>query len=228
MATVLITGANRGVGLGLVSIYAQAKMNVIACCRSPNKAIDLQSLADQYENVCIETCDVTNQAHINALAQKIKVPIDILLLNAGVYGDIEKFGDVTKENMMKTFEVNAVAPLMITQAFSEHVAKSELKQVVAMTSRMGSLADNSSGRRYMYRASKAGLNIIMKSLAIDLAPLGIHVTIIHPGWVKTEMGGPNALLSIEEGAQHIKSVIEKARNSEAGQFYHANGDVLPW
>ena len=189
--TVLITGTNRGIGLEFVKQYAPDGWNVIACCRDPQSATALQSLASTHHNVQIIALDVADFTQIDAVALQLKDrKIDVLINNAGVYPE-SSLGDVDFNDWATAFKINSMAPLKMAEAFMPHVTASQLKKIATLSSKMGSIDDNTSGGSYIYRTTKTALNMVMKSLSIDLKPYGIAVLTLHPGWVLTDMGGPN-------------------------------------
>jgi NAD(P)-dependent dehydrogenase (short-subunit alcohol dehydrogenase family) len=225
---VLITGANRGIGLEFVQQYSQDGWRVFACCRNPEKATELQALANTYRNIQILPLDVANSAQINALALQLKdEKIDVLINNAGVYPD-SAVGDINTDYWLNAFKVNAMAPLKMAEAFTSHIAKSQLKKIATLSSKMGSIDDNTSGGSYIYRSSKVAANMVMKSLSIDLKPLGISVVTLHPGWVLTEMGGPNALIDTKTSVSGLRRVIERLTLNTTGQFIAYDGKAINW
>lgn len=198
----LITGANRGIGLEFARQYAADCWRVFACCRNPEKADALNKLAAQYpELIMIHALDVADHAQIPRLAQVLaSESIDVLINNAGIYpaSDSNRFGQTNYEDWMHAFRINTMAPLKMAETFATQISRSKQKIIVTITSKMGSIADNGSGGNYLYRSSKAAANMIVKSLAIDLKPTGVTAVVFHPGWVKTDMGGPNALIPTEQ------------------------------
>jgi NAD(P)-dependent dehydrogenase (short-subunit alcohol dehydrogenase family) len=192
MPTTLITGANRGLGLEFARQYAARGWQVYATCRDPDSASELRRLADASNHtVQIMALDVTDLASIKAAATELKgQPIDLLLNNAGVGGPrSQKIGNIDYEAWANVLDVNTLGSLRVSEAFVDHVARSERKLIVALTSGMGSIADNASGGALAYRSSKAAVNMVMRSLAIDLAPRGITCIVINPGWVRTTWAG---------------------------------------
>jgi len=233
MPTVLVTGTNRGIGLELVRQYAADGWSVIACCRDPELADALTPLA--HEGVRVEELDVADDASVAALARRLDgVPIDLVINNAGMYGDREagRLGKLEADAWMTVFRVNSVAPLLVTQALLPNLraaaAASGHAVVAAVSSKMGSIADNSSGGSYVYRSSKAALNAAMKSLAHDLAGDGILAVTLHPGWVRTDMGGPGGLIDTTESAAGLRGVIAGLSSAQAGNFYDYAGREIPW
>jgi len=228
-ATVLITGANRGLGLEFVKQYAEAGWQVIACCRWPDEARELQALAERSgDQVEIHQLDVADFEEIDALALILQgKPIDLLINNAGVYPQ-SNFGEVNYEAWAETFHINSMAPMKLAEAFVSHVAASNLKKIVTISSKMGSLDDNTSGGNYIYRSTKTAVNMVMRSLAIDLKPMGIASSILHPGWVRTDMGGPDGLIDAPESVAGMRRVIEALTLENSGRFIAYDGQVVPW
>ncbi len=230
MPTLLITGANRGLGLELSRLYLEDGWRVIAASRKPGAA----GLEDLYrvhgDRLDRPTLDVTDAAAIAALAAGLEgAPIDLLFHNAGIYGpDDAPFGETPVDEWLEVFRVNAIAPLKLTEALAQNVAASEGKTVAVMTSLMGSIADNGSGGYYPYRSSKAALNAVAKSLSLDLRPLGVKVVVLHPGWARTDMGGAQAPLSTEQSCAGLKQVLDGLGDGANGRFYGWDGTELPW
>ncbi len=228
--TILITGANRGIGLKLTEQFAEDGWQVLACCRAPAQAEQLQALTERNSTIEIYTLDVTNYQQMSSLAEKLaNRPIDILLSNAGIYGSRGAvFGGIDAEEWRQVLEVNTIAPMMLVQSFVDQVAASQQKLVAVISSKVGSIADNSSGGSYIYRSSKTAVNQVVKSLSIDLVGRGISVVSLHPGWVKTDMGGPNAEISTDESVSGLKSILQSAGRQQSGQFIEFNGNSIPW
>ena len=225
---VLITGANRGIGLELARQYAEAGWKVIACCRDLKQAADLQELADTYPDIKAYPLDVADFAAIEALAENLKgVKIDVLINNAGVYPHSD-LNHADPEQWLHAFKVNSMAPFKMAAAFTPHIAASRLKKLVTLSSKMGSLDDNTSGGSYIYRTSKVAANMVMKSLAIDLQAFGISVAVLHPGWVQTEMGGPGALIDTRASVSGLRKVIEHLNLDNTGRFIAYDGKVINW
>lgn len=228
--TILITGSNRGIGLELVKQYAGAGWHVYACCRQPDRAKALAAIAANSNQVSIHILDVKDTDQIRSLATELKeVAIDILFNNAGVYGqDDAYFGNTDEAQWLECFRVNTIAPMKMMEAFVDNVAASKYKLIATMSSKMGSIADNSSGGSYAYRSSKAAVNAVMKSAAIDLQPKGIKVTVLHPGWVLTDMGGPNAEITVEECVKNLRRNLDAVTLENSGTFFEIDGSVIPW
>ncbi len=240
MPTVLVTGAGRGLGLEFVRQYSADGWHVVACLRDPSRAPELAALAAQSAGrVTVEALDITDHAAIDALAARLAGrPIDVLLSSAGTMGrgnfatqglDFGKFGSSDYDDWMDVFRINAFAPMKMAEAFVQHVAASEQKKIVALTSIIGSIAKNQIGSLYAYRASKAALNAIMRSMAIDLGRQHqIIATAIHPGWVRTEMGGPRADIDAPESIAGMRKVIAGLDKDKAGRYWMYDGSELPW
>jgi len=224
----LITGANRGLGLEFTKQYAADGWNVLACCRHPQSALALQALVIAHSNVKIHTLDVADFAQIDALALHLKdEAIDVLINNAGVYPH-SSFGDTDYNDWADAFKINSMAPLKMAEAFVQHITRGQLKKIATITSKMGSLDDNTSGESYSYRASKTAVNMVMKSLSIDLKPYGISVVTLHPGWVQTDMGGSNALISAQTSVSGLRKVIADLNLGNTGQFIAYDGKSIAW
>lgn len=232
MNTVLITGANRGIGLEFARQYAADGWQVVACCRQPQQAEALNRLADQYKDrFSIHRLDVRELAETDQLSHKLQdLPIDILINNAGVYPHAQngEFGRISYDDWMEAFRVNTFAPLKMVEALIEQIACSQLKIVATITSKMGSIADNQRGGSYIYRSSKAAVNTVVKSLAIDLQPRGIIAVLLHPGWVQTDMGGRGALISTKQSVTGMKSILGRVTHSDTGKFIAYDGQHIPW
>jgi len=228
--TILITGANRGIGLEISEQFAADGWTVLACCRNPADAEALQALASRYPAIELYALDVTDYAQMSSLSAQLRDrSIDILLSNAGIYGPRgANFGDVDAAAWREVFEVNSIAPMMLVQAFVDQVAASPQKLVGVISSKMGSIADNGSGGSYIYRSSKTAVNQVVRNLSIDLAGHGISVLSLHPGWVQTDMGGANAEISVGDSAAGLKTILQVAGPEQNGQFLEFNGDPIPW
>lgn len=231
MPRTLITGANRGLGLEFARQYAADGWQVYATCRNPNSASELRKLADASDqNVQVLALDVTDLASIKAAAAALDgQAIDLLLNNAGVGGPRgQTIGNIDYDAWAKVLDVNTMGPLRVSEAFVENVARSERKLVVTLTSGMGSIGDNTSGGAFAYRSSKAAVNMVMRSLAIDLAPRGITCLVINPGWVQTDMGGPHGNLTPAESVTRLRRLIEGFGPSHSGMFFNHDGREYAW
>lgn len=231
MPSTLITGANRGLGLEFARQYAADGWQVYATCRNPNSASELRKLVDASDqNVQVLALDVTDLASIKAAAAALDgQAIDLLLNNAGVGGPRgQTIGNIDYDAWAKVLDVNTMGPLRVSEAFVENVARSERKLVVTLTSGMGSIGDNTSGGAFAYRSSKAAVNMVMRSLAIDLAPRGITCLVINPGWVQTDMGGPHGNLTPAESVTRLRRLIEGFGPSHSGMFFNHDGREYAW
>ncbi len=229
-SNILITGANRGIGLELAKLFSEDDWSVIACCRNPENAEDLKALAARFPSVEIFPLNVTDYDQLAKLSIQLKdQPIDILLSNAGIYGPRGvAFGEVDVEEWRQVFEVNTIAPLMLAQAFVEQVAASHQKLMAVVSSKMGSIADNGSGGVYIYRTTKTAVNQVVKSISIDVAGRGISAICLHPGWVRTDMGGPNGEIDVAESARGLKQVLTNTDINQTGKFLEYDGNEIPW
>ena len=223
MKTVLVTGANRGIGLALTRRFTGRGDRVIAVCRHSSPELD--ATGAQVE----PGIDVSDDTALAALAQRLAdTRIDVLVLNAGILGN-ESFGSIDNEgfdSMRRQFEVNTLGPLRVAQVLSERLG--EGGKIGIVTSRMGSVADNGSGGYYGYRASKAAVNAVGKSLALDLRPRGIAVFLLHPGYVATDMVGGTGDVSPDQSAAQLVERLDTLGLEQSGTFWHANGSPLPW
>ena len=221
MATFLVTGSNRGIGLELCKQIFKRGDEVIATCKKASQ--ELINLGVRIE----EDIDIASDESISNLGKKISgINLDCLVHNAGIY-EFNSFGNLNKKSILRQFEVNAFSPIFMTQSL-KHLLKRPSK-VAFITSRMGSIEDNTSGSSYGYRMSKVALSMAAKSLSIDLSEDEIYVAILHPGLVSTRMTGftPNGI-STEESVKGILKQIDSLNNKNSGTFWHANGEVLPW
>lgn len=229
MTTVLIAGANRGLGLEFVKQYAADGCDVIAGCRDPGAATDLQALAGASGGkVTVQPLDVGDDASVAAFRSAVgDRPIDIFVANAGVYGgQKQSFGDLDFDGWLDTVKVNTLGPVRLAQAFAGNVAAAKGK-LVAITSLMGSIAD-SSGGYFAYRSSKAALNMAFKGVAMQLKDKGVITALLHPGWVQTDMGGKSAPLTPEQSVSGMRRVIAGLTEAENGSFHDYSGKALPW
>ena len=223
-----ITGANRGIGLEMVKQFAQSNWQISACCRNPATATELSALAQANADIKLYALDVTDYQAVANLASQLKdTSFDLLINNAGIYGPKgSSLDNLDLEAWRQVFETNTIAPLKLIQAFTPHVAASQGKRIAVLSSKMGSISDNQSGSAYIYRSSKTALNQVIKSLSIDLSPQGIQVIALHPGWVRTEMGGPNGLIDTTESVTGLKNVMTS--EIKTGHFYNYDGSEIAW
>ena len=231
MKKILVTGANRGLGLGLVKKFLENNEKVICTTRNLSKSKELILCKEKYnDNLEICELDLLDKESPNILSNFLgNEPIDLFINNAGVIGhSAQHFESVSLNHWLDVLKVNLIAPLLITQSIIKNVEKSSERKIYFISSKVGSIEDNKSGGMYIYRSSKTALNQVVKSLSIDLKPLGISVISLHPGWVRTEMGGPNALISVEESVNGMVGVISKTSIINSGQFINYDGTRLPW
>jgi NAD(P)-dependent dehydrogenase (short-subunit alcohol dehydrogenase family) len=234
MTTILITGANRGIGLELAKQYAEAGWHVFACCRQPDAATRLHQLSKIISNsIHIFPLDVTDISSIQALKKSIgDQPIDILMNNAGILGKMGRttFGKLyeASNDALSVFQVNALGPLFLSELLVDNIANSQRKTIVNISSDWGSIALNKMGEACLYRASKAALNSITATMAATLKTRDIKVVAIHPGWVQTEMGGPGAAITTETSVNGIMTQVEKLDLKHTGCYIKYTGEKLPW
>jgi NAD(P)-dependent dehydrogenase (short-subunit alcohol dehydrogenase family) len=229
--TVLVTGANRGLGLEFARQYSADGWRVFAGCRSPQDADELRELAgDSDGRIRVFGIDVTSDASVKAAAAELaRQSLDLLINNAGVGGPRgERFGALDYAAWARVLDANTLGPMRVVEAFADHVASGRDRRIVTITSGMGSIADNTSGGAYAYRSSKAAVNMVMKSLALDLAPRGITCIVMNPGWVRTDMGGPRGTLAPEESIRAMRAVIGKLKPGDSGTFFNYDGKTYPW
>jgi len=228
---VLVTGANRGLGLEWARQYAEAGWRVYASCRRPAEAEDLNALAARHPRLSVHRLDVTDSEQLRTLQLDLEqARIDILLNNAGVY--LDKFmgdlGGIDYEVWLRTFAVNTLGAVRVTEALAGQVAASEKKRVVAISSHMGSIAEIEAPGNYAYRSSKAALNAAMKGLSHALTQRGIGMLLLHPGWVRTRMGGPDAPLTPAQSVHGMRALVENFRPEMSGRFFRHDGTEIPW
>lgn len=230
MPTALVTGVNRGLGLEFIKQYSQAGWQVIGTCRDLGSAVEASGLADVASNIELYPLEMTSAEAIADFAETLKDrPIDHLVLNAGVMAEkAQVLGELEQEDFVHAMSVNTVSPVLMIQAFRPHVAASEKKLIVGMSSILGSIAGNSDGGLYSYRASKAALNAVVKSAASDLAGAGITVIAMHPGWVQTDMGGEGATITTGVSISGMIKVFDGLSAEDSGRFLTYDGSELPW
>lgn len=230
MPTLLITGANRGLGLEFVRQYAADGWEVVAACRRPDDAAELKALSEAAGGrVQVQAVDVADAASVAALKAAVGGrPLDLVIAGAGVYGgDRQDMGNLDYDLWMEVLRVNTLGPVRVAEAFADNLAAAPGAKLVAVTSLMGSIAD-SSGGAIIYRSSKAALNMAFKSVAISLKPRGITAMVMHPGWVRTDMGGGNAPTTPEQSIRGMRQVIDALTPQDAGTFRDFTGKTLAW
>ncbi|WP_045405706.1 SDR family oxidoreductase [Vibrio jasicida] len=226
--TVFITGANRGIGLSLTELYLQQGAQVHATSRNLTDRKELHALASHYNTLVLHELDVTDYQRVAQLASELPA-IDLLINNAGYYGPKGYgFGNTDIEEWRQVFEINTIAPLKLVESFYPLLQQGKAKKIACISSKVGSMTENTSGGGYIYRSSKAALNSVVKSLSNDLTDEGFTVLALHPGWVRTEMGGPNALIDTQTSADGLAKVIEQSTQENSGQFINYDGTELPW
>ncbi|XP_075156926.1 SDR family oxidoreductase sniffer isoform X2 [Haematobia irritans] len=247
MNSILITGCNRGLGLGMVKALVKLPkppQHLFATCRNKDQAKDLQDLASQNSNIHIMEIDLRNiNSHENLVKQIDEITggngLNVLFNNAGISPKSTRINMTNAEDIMNTLETNTVVPVMLAKACLPLLKKAsksyealdlcvQRAAIINMSSMLGSIEMNETGGLYAYRTSKAALNAATKSLSIDLFPFKILCVALHPGWVRTEMGGKNAPLEIEPTTAEIIDTIMKFNASHNGGFYQHNGEKLPW
>jgi NAD(P)-dependent dehydrogenase (short-subunit alcohol dehydrogenase family) len=228
---VLITGTSRGIGLEMVRYSLQQGWRVFACCRHPHQAYALLNLASLAPaQVSVHIADMNELATLQALGYELRNErIDMLINNAGIYGsDKNRFGEADVASWHECFQVNCIAPMKLAEILVEQVSASNKKMLVCLSSKMASMDDNGSGGSYLYRASKAALNAVVKSLSIDLRARGITAVVLHPGWVKTDMGGAQAEISTRESVSAMFAHLMALTLSDSGRFIDINGEDIAW
>lgn len=221
MNTVLITGANRGLGLEMARQYADNGWAVIATARRPDEADALNAV----ENVETMELDAADEASVRKFSAALgDRPVDLFINNAGIYGP----ADFDRAEWLELFNVNVVAPVELANSLKDNVARSESKKMVVLSSQVGSIAENDTGSMMYYRSSKAAVNQAWKSLALQWQDEGLTLAMMHPGWVQTDMGGPQAPLTPQESVTGMRQVIDNLSPEQTGHFYDYDGREIPW
>jgi NAD(P)-dependent dehydrogenase (short-subunit alcohol dehydrogenase family) len=222
--TVLITGANRGIGLELARQYSADGWQVIGTARRPDAADDLGDL-----DVTVMQLDVTDQASVEQLAEDLDgQSIDVLINNAGILSMVRSISEIDFEEFDRVMAVNTVGPIRVTQALLPNLRAGKMKKIINTSSVAGSISGKTRGGPYGYSESKAALNMFTRSLAGELKTDGFICIVIHPGWVQTDMGGANAAVTVADSASGIRSVIENLTAEDSGEFRTFEGQQLPW
>lgn len=220
MPTVLITGASRGIGREFARQYSEAGWRVLAAMRDPAKALP---------GVTAYRLEVTDPADVAALAGTIDEPIDLLLNNAGISGPRDDgLGNYQLEGWMDAMRTNVFAPALVADAFTPHLARGGKRILATISSRMGSIGALEGGGRYAYRSSKAAVNMVTRLLSFDLKPRGIICVMLHPGWVRTDMGGAAAPVTPEDSVAGMRRVLDHVGPDDTGGFFNYDGSTLPW
>lgn len=223
MPTILITGAGRGLGLELARRFVDLGWETLGTVRDLAKGAAMPRGSQTF------LCDVNDRASLARLARDLKgKPIDVLFCNAGMFGKRQQtVGSVDYDLWAEVMRVNVFAPMACVEALVDNVAASERRQIVMMSSRMGSMTENGGGE-VVYRSSKAALNAVTKSLSIDLKPRGITLAAVHPGWVQTDMGGPKAALTPEQSVAGLAQVVLDLSPGKTGRFFNYDGTEIAW
>lgn len=237
MPTVLITGTNRGIGLGLVRHYSEAGWRVIAACRNPSAAVDLAVIAQANDEVVVERIDLENHETIDALAEKYAgVPIDVIINNAATVGPRDpnmeqiyrqKFGSLDYDAWGTVFRINTMGPAKVAEAFVSNLELSEQRKLVNISSSMGSITLGLSPV-YLYNSAKAALNRVTSMLAVDLRDRGIICVAFCPGHVRTDLGGADAAVSVDESVSGMRKLISELTMDDTGTYTRYNGETVPW
>ena len=226
--TVFITGANRGLGLEFVKEFSENDYEVIATCRDPNSSSDLSALAKSNFKIQLHQLDVSNTKNIQDLSIHLKnKPIDILINNAGIYRS-GSFNSVNKDSWVESFITNTIGPYEVIEYFLPNVLQGREKKVISITSKMGSIDDNTSGGSYIYRSSKTALNSMMRSLTHDLKTHDIATMTLHPGWVRTDMGGPGGWIDVKESVSGMIDQILNLSIQNTGRYIDYDGNPIKW
>ncbi len=226
MASILITGANRGLGLEFARQYAADGDRVFATCRDPAGATELKAIAG---DVTVHALDVTDLPRISALAKSLDgEAVDILVNNAGVLTSGQRTGGIDYAAWENEFKVNTIGPIAVAQAFLPHLERGTGRRMAFVSSILASIGANTDGAYTLYRSTKAGLNAAVKSLAVEVAAKGIIVLLLHPGWVSTDMGGPGAAIDPATSVGGLRCQIAAAGPEDSGRFITYEGVELPW
>ncbi|KTC81561.1 SDR family oxidoreductase [Legionella brunensis] len=231
MKTILITGSNRGLGLEFIKQLSQQKNRLIATCRAPEQAKELQQYAKSKNNISIYPLDITDDQQIQSLAKELKnVSLDWIINNAGISGQSGvTVGNIERSNFLEVMNVNCLSALKVSDTFLPFLLRGEDKLIVNISSRLGSISDNEWGRSYAYRASKAALNCVMRSFALDVMKEGIKVMLLNPGWVRTGIGGVNAELDVQKSVRAMLEVIKQhKKQSHAEVLRNYNDEIIGW
>ena len=227
MPTAVVTSASRGIGREFVRQYASAGWKVIAACRHPESVErDLRAMGSGVRPIAM---DVTDLASVEAVAREDEEPVDLLLNTAGIIGHGgDGPGEVNYGEWARVLDVNTMGPVRVLDAFTDRLAAAGNAKAVTLTSGMGSIGDVGSGRQLMYRTSKAAVNMAMRARSLTLAPRGITVVVMNPGWVRTDMGGPGGSISPEESVRAMRGLIDALTPEQAGSFLNWRGGGYPW
>ena len=224
MTTIMITGASRGLGLEFARQFYSEECRVIATCRNPENANELNAIGD----IDVHSLDVTDDKSVANLADKLRGEnIDILINNAGVIGQRDGFGRLDYDIWAETMDTNVFGPMRVAEAFRDNVMNSEKKQMIFITSRMGSITE-AVPNAYVYRSSKAALNMAVKCLSVELEQQGLIAVLFHPGHVQTDMGGQAAPVTPQKSIEGMKNQIVALTHDDNGRFLSYDGHQIPW
>lgn len=232
-ARIVVTGASRGIGNEFVRQWAAAGRRVFGLARDPAGSEGLMELVERHPDLVTPVrCDVTDPDSVAAARDEVASAVDaleIVVNNAGAMGEKDELASLDLDDVRRVFETNTLGPIRVTRAFLPLLKRGEEpRRLVHMTSLMGSIEDNRSGDAYAYRISKSGLNMASRSMAVDLESDRIISLVLHPGWVRTDMGGPSARTPVEEAVADLIETIEGLTMEDTGRFYDRNGGELPW
>ncbi len=228
MPTALVTGSNRGIGLAFVESLAADGWRVHACCRNPDKAGGLKQIEG---DVLRHRLDVTDGLRVASFARELREDeegIDLLINNAGIDGGWGSFGKTDYDDWLDALRINTLAPMRMAERFVDHVARSERRTIVNISSKMGSMGGLASSDSHIYRSTKAALNMVTRCLSLELQRRGILVVSLHPGHVHTEMGGADAPVAPADSVAGMRQVIDGLTPDKSGGFYSYSGEELPW
>ena len=231
MKNVFITGANRGLGLEFVRQYLGTGWKVLATFRDMKASSELTNLKKEFNGrLEILELDLFSDDSINNLSEILSdTPIDLLVNNAGMMGTRNlKLGEVSGGSWEEVFRVNTIAPVLLVQKLLKNICLGQEKKMIFISSRVGSITENTGGAMYAYRSSKTALNQVVKSLSIDLFDRNVASIALHPGWVLTDMGGPNALIDVKASVRGMISVINGISKSDSGKFFNYDGSIIKW
>ena len=228
---ILIIGANRGLGLGFVTeLLKMPEINIFATYRNTETSKGLFELSKKHNQLKMHQVDITNDTDIKNFKKELsRIAIDYLIINAGIFNDTEAtIKMVEPSSLMKLFKTNSIGSIMILQALLDNVIAGDKKVVMSISSKAGSISSYESCRRFSYRASKAALNSLMRNASLELEDMGVKILIMSPGWVKTDMGGQNALLENQESVSGMIDVLENEKSYKTGSFLDYQGNNVPW
>lgn len=227
---IVVTGANRGIGLEFVRQYLARGESVVAAVRSPSAAGALRALETAHPGALrVLPCDVGDDTSVEAFARAMgDAAVDVLVNNAGVRGEWTSLEAMDTDEALRTYSVNALGPLRVTRALLPHLLRSEVRRVAHISSGLGSIGDNTSGGAYSYRMSKAALNMASRSMAVDLRDRGVISVVFNPGWVQTDMGGRSAPVPVEQSVHALVALIDGLTASDSGDFLDWRGKRYEW